>query len=83
MQLSITAKRMDKWTIAVRPVEARREDSLPGRGEKKVRVTTREIGRERERAWPIWTRELVCHLTSPRPRRLVSRFAQSDIRFVQ
>ena len=49
LQLSITAKRMDKWTIAVRPVEARREDSLPGRGEKKVRVTTREIGRERER----------------------------------
>ena len=32
-----------------RPVEARREDSLPGRGEKKGRVTTREIGRERER----------------------------------
>ena len=49
MQLSITAKRMDKWTIAVRPLEARREDSLPGRGEKKGRVTTREIGRERER----------------------------------
>ena len=72
-----------------RPVEAKREDRQSARQRRKEGKSDhqgdreREGETERERAWPIWTRELVCHLTSPRPRRLVSRFAQSDIRFVQ